>query len=549
MSRLTDLWRRLLILYRREIWQTAALRDNSPRHWLHAILRIISITTTVFSETKAASRAAALSFSSLLGLGPLVAIAMLVAGLVLGQGDPNLAVNTLNRLIHFVAPQINLYEQMTGEAAANRLGPALTPAPIVHPADETAPAAKEGGKVAVHADHTDQAPVPVGSAKPALAPPGAPKTPTVVNPQLVQLINDFTNGARSGRAGALGAFSLILIVLLLFKTIEDAFNEIWGVRRGRSWAMRVVFYWTILTLGAVVFFAAVTLLGAGAFVNVFFERLPFGEQLLALLRWSLPAFSFVLVVLVLTLFYRVIPNTHVFWRAAFLGAVVVAALLTLNNFLAFLYVRRVLLSKSLYGSLGVLPVLMFGLYIFWLYLLIGGQISYAVQNVHFRNSQSAWSQLTESMRERLSLVVLLTIGRRFQACLPAISASDLGDLIKVPTQILNESLNRLVDMKLITPIPPPPDAATTDLLYQPARPLGRITLLEFKRLDDNIGVDPVGTSLAQLDPILARYDQALDAVAEQAFFQKSLEELFVEHPFDESRPPFALGERPAREAT
>ena len=44
-----------------------------------------------------------------------------------------------------------------------------------------------------------------------------------------------------GSAGVFGALSLIAIVLLLFKSIEDVFNEIWGVRRGRSLVMRELF--------------------------------------------------------------------------------------------------------------------------------------------------------------------------------------------------------------------------------------------------------------------------------------------------------------------
>jgi membrane protein len=200
-------------------------------------------------------------------------------------------------------------------------------------------------------------------------------------------------------------FSLILIVLLLFKSIEDAFNDIWGVRLGRSLLMRIVFYWTTLTLGAVLFFSILTLLGVSAAVNVF-QQPPGGSDLQALLRWMLPAFALPLLVGFLTLVYRVIPNTHVFWRAAFVGAVVVAALLLLNNVVALLYVKRVVLERSLYGSLAIFPVFMLGLYIFWLYVLIGGVISYAVQNVHFRNSQAAWGSLSESMRERLSLVLL-----------------------------------------------------------------------------------------------------------------------------------------------
>lgn len=489
----TGLPQQFFHLWQKEIWLTSHLKDTSPRGWFYACLRVISITWTVFFETKVPSRAAALSFSSLLSLGPLIAIAVLVGGFVLGKNDnPNLIANKVGALLEQVAPQLRSLE----------------------------------------------------SAKNAAHTPG-----DAVNPELVSMLNGFVSSAQSGYGGAFGAFSLIFIVLLMFKAVEDAFNDIWGIRLGRSLLMRIVFYWTILTLGAVLFFAAVALLGAGAAVNVFNEslaKLPGGDGLIAVLRWSLPMFSFTLLAVMLTLVYRVIPNTHVFWRAAFAGAFAVAALLMLNNFVAFFYVRRVVQTQNLYGQLAVPLVLMLGLYIFWLYVLIGGVISYAVQNVHFRNSQAAWGQLTESMRERLSLVVLLTIGRRFQDCLPPITASQLSDLLKVPTQILNESLNRLVSMQLITTLRPSADTPATEYRYQPARPLSRINLYEFKTLDDNFGDDPIGQSLERIDPILHHYDDQLNQLAKQDFFQKSLEQLFAEHPFEDSSPPFSMGTRRTR---
>ncbi len=478
--------------WHKEIWLPAHLNDRSIRGWWFALLRVISITWTVFFETKVPARAAALSFSSLLGFGPLVAIAVLIGGFVLGNNaDPNLVANQLGTIVEKIAPQLKQLDSLNATGT-----------------------------------------------QPGLA----------VNPDIVNLINGMIAGARSGSAGVLGALTLILIVLLLFKNVEDAFNDIWGVHLGRSLLMRVVFYWTILTLGAVLFFAAIALLGAGAFVNVFnlsITKLPGGAELLAVLRWSLPAFSFVLLVAMLALVYRIIPNTRVFWRAAFAGALVVTALILLNNFVALLYLRRVMLTRSLYGSLALPIVLMIGLYIFWLYLLIGGVISYAVQNVHLRNSQAAWSQLNETMRERLSLVVLLTIGRRFQNCLAPVTASQLGDLLKVPTQIINECLNRLVEMSFVTTLRPEAGTPATEHRYQPARPLNRINLYEFKTLDDTLGDDPIGQALESIDPILSHYDAALASIGEQEFFKKNLEELFADHPFDESRPPFALGERPS----
>jgi len=487
-------WIKLLATYRREIWQPQYLDDKSPRGRLYAVLRIISITITGLEETKSASRAAALSFSSLLGLGPLVAIAMLVAGFMLDKQDPALAAKTLSGVIEKIAPQLRQLQD-SGQLPSTH---AATPNTIVAATTEVA------------------------------APTGVTQS-TPGDPELVQMINGFIAGSRNGTVGTLGAITLIVIVLQLFTSVETSFNEIWGVRRGRSWLMRIVFYWTLLTLGSVLFFAAVTGLSAGALFNAF-EKIPFGDEMVSVLRFFLPAGSVVLLVAMLTVFYRTIPNTHVWWRAALIGALVVAALLVMNNFLAFLYLKRVVLQRSLYGSLGILPILMFGLYVFWFFVLLGGQVSYAVQNVNFRNSQAAWSSLAESMRERLSLIVLLTIGRRFQNCLPPCTATQLGVRLKVPTQILNECINRLVTMKLVTPIPPAPGADATDYLFQPARPLSRITLGEFKRLDDDFGGDPTGPLLADLDPIVKRYNDTVESLARTELFQKPLDQLLQEHP-------------------
>jgi membrane protein len=279
---------------------------------------------------------------------------------------------------------------------------------------------------------------------------------------------------------------------------------------------------------------------------VFAEILP--AEMIQSLGWVVPVLSFALLAIMLTVFYRVIPNTRVIWRAAFIGAMVVAVLVVLNNFIAFLYVKRVVLERSLYGSLAILPVLMFGLYVFWLYVLIGGIVSYAIQNVNFRNSQVAWASLTHAMRERLALVVFLTICRRFRECLPAVSASQLSELLKVPTQLLNECLNRLVKLNLVATVRSTAETTATDYLYQPARPLNRLTLFDFKTLDDNYGDDPIGASLERIDPLLTRYDIAVGRLGEQEFFQKNLDELFDLNPFDANRPPFALGERPLRPA-
>ena len=264
-------------LWHHEIWQPGVTEDRKVRGRCYALLRVASITWTGLFENHITTRAAALSYASLLGLGPLVAIALLVAGFTLNQDDPSIAVRTVNNVIKFIAPQVAQYDKLTA------------------------------------------------------------------SPQVAQLLNSFFNSfianSRSGTAGALGGLTLIIIVIQLFTSVENAFNAVWGVRRGRSWLTRIVFYWTILTLGTVLFFVSLTALSAAAFVNVFVERVPFGDELLKALLGMLPSFSVLMVIIILSVFYRYIPNTRVLWRAAFVGAIVVAALL-FNNYLAFLYLWK-----------------------------------------------------------------------------------------------------------------------------------------------------------------------------------------------------------------
>jgi membrane protein len=460
-------------LYRQRIWQAALDGDRSLRGHVYAFLRIISITLTGLSEIKLLSRAAALSYSSLLGIGPLIAIGVMVAGTVLHNADTGALVEKLNQAIRFVAPQI---EQL----------------------EESAAAAGEDTRV-------------------------------VVNQKLVDLLNNFIEGSRSGTLGVAGALMLVVIVIQLFISIEESFNTIWGVHRGRPLFMRIVMYWTLVTLGAVLALAALSLLSASTLAAMF-ANVPWGAELHAVLRWSGPLVAFGTLVALLTCFYRFIPNTNVLWLPSIVGATAVVTLLFANNYLAFFYLKSVLRSQSLFGSLSILPVLMAGLYIFWVIVLLGGQITYAVQNVHYRSSRTAWDDLNQHSRESLSLLVLVLIARRFKQCATPYTASELSAAIRVPTQILNESLHRLMDLRLVTQVPPGQHESSLDYHYQPARPLGRITLREYRDNFALLGADPSGERLDSVDPVLRCFHERLAHAENEALGRQNLDELIEQLP-------------------
>jgi len=491
MSAPSPLGARLRHLWHTEIWRNAPGTSRASARWRMA-LRVVSITCSGLRDLKFAARAAALSYSSLLAFGPLIALTVLIAGFALGDRDPAVIAQTVNRVLTFIAPQIAHFDE------AGTVEPSLRAAP---PTAHRAPA------------------------------PDAAETAAA--PELVRLVNQFVASSRSGAAGVLGALALLGIVVMLFTNVENTFNDIWGVRRGRHWLTRLVYYWALVTLGAVLFFSSVTLLSAGAFVSVFHTltaQLPWAEQLQRLFAWLLPLGSGLLLAGLLALFYRITPNTRVRWRAACLGGAVVTCLLFLNNYAAFLYFRNVVSTRSLYGSVALPIVLMAGMYVFWLIVLVGGQLTYAVQNVHYRSSQTAWHSLNQATRESLSLLVLLLIARRFRACEPAASVAQLSHHTRVPTQILNESLNRLCDLGLIAQLPPDDRADPTDYRFQPALPLSQLTLHRFRELFEHYGDAPSGGLLDSVDPILADYHARLATLHAAALGDRSLEQLIADLP-------------------
>jgi len=495
LSRLNRLWTH-------EIWAAGLTRDRGPRARGMALLRILSITLSGLQELKVAPRAAALSYSSLLGLGPLIAIIVLISGFVIGDRDPAIVAKGLNSVISFIAPQVVQYQRAVTDEET-------------HPSD--------GAQLSPNSS----------TVRPA-------ETPSPSDPEMVKIINNFISHSQSGTAGVVGIVALLVIVILLFTSVEKTFNDIWGVRRGRNWLTRIVYYWAVITVGAVLFFASLTLFSAGTFIKVYTEKLPLQRQLAPLYTLLFRSSSAGLLIVILTLFYRLIPNTRVKWLAALVGAVIVTLLLFLNNYLAFLYFQNVVSTNRLYGSVGILPILMLGLYVFWLFVLVGGQITYAVQNVHYRSSQTAWHNLNHATRESMSLLVLLLVARRFKVCAPAYSVAELSQMMRVPSQILNESLNRLCDLRLIVELPPTEGTDPSDHRYQPARPLASITLTDFRQLFENYGASPSGGLLDNVDPVLAHYHEQLTTCLPQALGGKSLDQLIDEQPPSQTYAPFPM---------
>jgi len=424
----------------RDIWELEYLGRKTIRARLYHLLRILTLTWQGLRRNKIPVQAAALTFYSLIGIGPLIALGIMISGFALEKGSEEVVMEKIYEAISYAAPQITL----------------------------------EAGE--------DNA----------------------MEEQMLGMINQFSEAASSGAVGAVGIIMLFVIGLQVLSSIEGSFNTLWGVSRGRKLGERIVTYWTFISLGAVLGTLSVTLITLKAVASRM-ETLPMGELLAALFLFFSPIISFIMIVLLLAVFFRFIPNTQVEWKPALCGSIVVVALLHLYNMLSFLYVDRVVQTNSLYGSVGIIVVLMLGLFVFWLLILLGGQVTYAVQNADFLTNENAWQKISERAREVISLGILLMVTKRFQSGQPPIHSSELLEKLRVPSHIMNTSISRLCQLEYIVPIEGKTSEEERDRAYQLGKPAESISLRDFKQSIESYGNNEGLEIVKAVDPAIRTY--------------------------------------------
>ncbi len=281
-------------------------------------------------------------------------------------------------------------------------------------------------------------------------------------------IVEFVGNIRFGTVGASAMAGLLFVAISLLRTVESAFNDIWGVPKGRTWFMSIVLYWAVITLGPIA-----VVLGKGVNYLALLHHAGGGEtfavasQIIASLSWLL---TLGIMSLAFAGLYLWMPNTRVQWQAALIGGAVAAVLWTLNGRLSALYNTRVVTYNAIYGSLGLVPLFLLGMYLSWLILLFGAQTAYVFQFRHAYLQERWVGRVHHQAREFIALRLMTLIGDRFTNGEPPYTAAQLAERMAVPPKLAKDVLQSLFATHLLR------EAAGSEVGYLPARPLDQINV-------------------------------------------------------------------------
>lgn len=336
----------------------------------------------------------------------------------------------------------------------------------------------------------------VASTDAATAVTAADGSPQALGPWLEQFIGQAA-GYDFSALGWVGLAIVVYSAIWTMITIENSFNSIYGAPEGRPWVQRFVLYWTVLTLAPL--FVGVTI-----FIDARFGRL---IESVATWGWLLTLvksmWGLTVAWLLMFTIYRLVPNTNVQSRAALIGGLVAALLLQFGKGTLGWYFAHAVSFKNLYGSLGAVPVFMFWVYLMWLVVLFGLEVSATIQMLQGRAFDEVEEKLPQNgLVDPVQVVnVMEIVTERFAQGLST-SAREITDQTCIPENLVARMTERLGKAGLIHRVDGAENSVT---LARPPEQISGESLLEIGyALVDEGGVGRVSPLVGRLREVQKR---------------------------------------------
>lgn len=294
-------------------------------------------------------------------------------------------------------------------------------------------------------------------------------------PQVADVIIGFVNSylvhTKSGVFLGIGLIFMLYTVLMLVSNIEDAFNEIWQVKKPRSIFRTFTDYLAMFFLFPIII---VITSGISIFMATIADSMPDFLLLGPTIRFLIDLSPYVLMSGMFIALYIFMPNTHVKpINAVFPGILAGFAMQGLQIF--YIHSQMFLSSyNAIYGSFAALPLFMLWLQISWTICLFGAELSYTNQNLDYYDYDANTGEISHRYKILLNALLLSRICKRFANGQKPLTALELSKQTTIPIRIVNDLLYQQMQAGLVIEISTDEKGETS--CFMPAEDIKNLTL-------------------------------------------------------------------------
>lgn len=187
-----------------------------------------------------------------------------------------------------------------------------------------------------------------------------------------------------GKMTAVGVAALVVVALMLIHNIDKTINRIFRIKKRPRLSILFSVYWMVLTFGPI-------LLGASVAVSSYLLSLSsLAEGYTPGLNTLLLALTpYMFSILAFFLLYLVVPNAKVRYGHALIGATVASLLFELLKEGFTFYISQFPTYQAIYGALALVPILFLWVYLVWLVVLFGAELTALLHELSFTDQTEA----------------------------------------------------------------------------------------------------------------------------------------------------------------
>ena len=306
--------------------------------------------------------------------------------------------------------------------------------------------------------------------------------------QVLDYILDFTRSLLSTASGGiiagLGFILLLWSVIQLLSSIEVTFNTIWDVKKSRSIVRKFTDYMTIMIIAPIFMIMAgsVTVFLSTQITNIQEStQLGFASPLFLKLASIIP---YIIIWTIFTILYLVMPNTKVNFKSALIGGIIAGTAFQIFQNLYIYFQSGATRINAIYGSFAALPLFLIWLQSSWFVVLLGAEISFAVQNIKLKGTSISYQKISNEYQKKIAVFLVYQLVDDFKEGRKASTSELISSKTSVPVQTVDFILDKLVKTRIISKV-----ILGKKYAFQPAFDINKIDIASVINAYDQSGTD------------------------------------------------------------
>ena len=315
---------------------------------------------------------------------------------------------------------------------------------------------------------------------------------------------------KGGVIAGIGLVILFWSVINVLGNIEASFNEIWEIKESRTWARKFSDYLAIMILSPIfIMLSSSATVFITSKITLLTEQIKLLGMISPFIFLGLKLIPYVLIWILFTIIYILMPNTKVNFKAGLLAGIIAGTIFQIAQWGYISFQIGTAKYNAIYGSFAALPLFLMWVQISWWVVLFGAELSFAHQNVDTYEYEPDSRRVSPAFKKVLTLQIAHLLVKNFANGDKPLTDIAICTRLKMPIRLVHIVLYDLVKSRVVSEIRTRQDR---QFAYQPARDISTLTI---KHVID--AIDQNGTNnipVARTDEFIA-LSEAIDKFREE----------------------------------